>query len=167
MNISIFEGNASNVSTASAPIPVTDGTASVFLFIPFTDFTGPVNPNNVDAIQFVTQRRQHRRVGRWSGRCDWCCGPKTVNIANDPGSDLVITKSNSTTTVVAGQSISYTVVVQNQGPLNVSGAVVADVIPATILNPTFTSTTTGTVTATRPAARATSTIRSTSPWAAP
>lgn len=146
INIALYQGNSGNVSTASAPIPVTDGTASGFLFIPFTDFTGPVSPNNVDAIQMSLNAVSTGASADGQVDVIGVVGPKTVNIANDPGSDLVITKSNTTTTVVAGESITYTIVVQNQGPLNVTGATVADVIPATILNPTFTSTTTGTVT---------------------
>ncbi len=84
MNISIFEGNASNVSTASAPIPVTDGTASGFLFIPFTDFTGPVNPNNVDAIQLSLNAVSTGASADGQVDVIGVVGPKTVNIANDP-----------------------------------------------------------------------------------
>ncbi len=55
--------------------------------------------------------------------------------------DLSITKSNGVAALVKGQaSTVYSITVTNLGPANVTGATVADVIPAELLTPTWTCT---------------------------
>ncbi len=51
--------------------------------------------------------------------------------------DLSITKTNGTSTVVAGTATTYTIVVTNNGPSAVSGAAVTDTIPAALTNATW------------------------------
>ncbi len=46
-----------------------------------------------------------------------------------PRADLSVGKDNGTTTVIPGQEVSYDIVVRNDGPSSVSGAVVEDVLP--------------------------------------
>jgi large repetitive protein len=58
--------------------------------------------------------------------------------------DLSITKTNNQTTAVPGLPTTYTIVVTNQGPANVAGAIVQDTFPAALLNPTYTSIVVGT-----------------------
>jgi len=53
--------------------------------------------------------------------------------------DLSITKTDGSATYIPGTAISYTVVVSNTGPSFVSGAVVADTIPANISGATWTA----------------------------
>jgi len=60
-----------------------------------------------------------------------------------PIADLQITKTDSRTTAVPGQSVTYTIVVTNAGPSTAAGAHVTDVFPATLTNVSFTSIATG------------------------
>ncbi|MFO0912130.1 MAG: SdrD B-like domain-containing protein [Pirellulales bacterium] len=57
--------------------------------------------------------------------------------------DLSVTKTNSLTSVNPGQAVTYTIVVANAGPGNVTGATFADTFPAAFTNATFTSTAAG------------------------
>ena len=60
-----------------------------------------------------------------------------------PKADLSITKSDGTTTYVPGTSTTYTIVVTNSGPSNVTGATVTDPMPAAITSDSWTATATG------------------------
>ena len=142
LTLRIYQGDASNFSSANATIPITDGTAAGFVFIPFSDFSGPVSADNVDAIQmFVGQEG----VPSADGQIDTIgvLGPKVANFANAPTVDLSITKSNTTDTVVPGESISYTITVENLGPIDITAGQVQDTIPTEITSPTFSATATG------------------------
>jgi uncharacterized repeat protein (TIGR01451 family) len=57
--------------------------------------------------------------------------------------DLSITKDDGKLSVVPGTSTTYTIVVKNNGPSNVTGAAVSDVMPAAIASDTFTATASG------------------------
>ncbi|MGE0882031.1 MAG: beta strand repeat-containing protein [Blastocatellales bacterium] len=54
--------------------------------------------------------------------------------------DLAITKTNNATSVVPGTQTTYTIVVTNSGPSAVTGAAVADNLPANLTNATWTCT---------------------------
>ena len=56
-----------------------------------------------------------------------------------PQADLSITKTDGTTTAVPGGSTTYTVTVLNIGPSFVTGATVADNLPASIISATWTA----------------------------
>ncbi len=58
-------------------------------------------------------------------------------------SDLQITKTDGVTTRIPGTSTTYTIVVTNAGPNDVTGATVADTFPAIFTGATWTATTTG------------------------
>src|SRR5205823_875512 len=60
-----------------------------------------------------------------------------------PTTDLRITVTDGLSTIVAGQNDSYTIVVINNGPINVTGAVVTDNFPAIFTGATFTATQSG------------------------
>jgi len=141
MTLRLYQGSAANFSSVSVPIPVTDGTAADFLLIPFSSFTGDVNPSNVDAIQLFFGSG----TASIDGQVDvvGAIGPKVQNFANVPEADLAITKTDGQTTAVPGQSLTYTIVVTNNGPSNVNGATIADSFPAGLTNVTYTSTATG------------------------
>lgn len=63
--------------------------------------------------------------------------PVTVSLPTD----LAITKTANKTTVAPGSAIIYTITVKNNGPNPVNSAIVSDVVPPTIGNPTFTTNT--------------------------
>ncbi|MFN0108247.1 MAG: hypothetical protein ACKVZH_05270 [Blastocatellia bacterium] len=54
--------------------------------------------------------------------------------------DMAITKTNGVTTLVPGAQTAYTITVSNAGPSVVTGAAVADNLPATLTNATWTCT---------------------------
>jgi|GEM_PF-503812 len=56
-----------------------------------------------------------------------------------PSADLQITKTDGAANAIPGSAITYTIVVTNAGPSDVTGATVADTIPAVLLTPTYTS----------------------------
>jgi uncharacterized repeat protein (TIGR01451 family) len=149
LTFAIYQDNAENVSSASTPIPVTDGTASQYLFVPFSAFSGPVSPTNVDAIQMTLGMEN---VPSADGQISLVgvVGPKIFDFANEATADLSISKSNATTTVVPGETVSYQIVVQNLGPQNVMGALVQDVFPSELTNVNYSSSTTGTVSGNTP-----------------
>jgi uncharacterized repeat protein (TIGR01451 family) len=60
-----------------------------------------------------------------------------------PQGNLSITKSDGSATYTAGTAIQYTIVVTNAGPSFVTGAAVADSIPATISSASWTATYSG------------------------
>jgi len=53
--------------------------------------------------------------------------------------DLAITKTDGSTTYLAGGSIAYTIVVTNKGPAAVTGATVSDTLPAEITGASWTT----------------------------
>ncbi|HEX4955046.1 MAG TPA: GEVED domain-containing protein [Thermoanaerobaculia bacterium] len=55
-----------------------------------------------------------------------------------PEADLSITKTNGVTSVNAGAPTTYTIVVSNGGPSNVTGASVSDTFPASLISITWT-----------------------------
>src|SRR6266513_2916341 len=57
--------------------------------------------------------------------------------------DLKVTVNDNKTTAVAGQENTYTIVVTNIGPSNVSGAVINDTFPSTFTGVKYTATQTG------------------------
>ncbi|GHB67277.1 hypothetical protein GCM10007390_20730 [Persicitalea jodogahamensis] len=58
--------------------------------------------------------------------------------------DLAITKTDGSATYTPGLPLTYTIVVSNAGPSNVTGAAVSDAIPIVLTNVTWTSATAGT-----------------------
>ncbi|WP_277871163.1 DUF7507 domain-containing protein [Dokdonella fugitiva] len=60
-----------------------------------------------------------------------------------PNADLAITKTDGATSATPGAPISYTIVAGNAGPSDVTGATIADVVPASITGATWTAVYTG------------------------
>ncbi|NWG00533.1 MAG: IPTL-CTERM sorting domain-containing protein, partial [Thermoanaerobaculaceae bacterium] len=57
--------------------------------------------------------------------------------SQNPEADLAITKTDGTTTYTPGGTLTYTIVVTNNGPSDVTGATVTDTFPAAITNATW------------------------------
>lgn len=145
LTIRIYQGDPTNFSSVTAPIPVTGGNATGYLFIPFTDFSGPVSANNVDAIQMSIG---DQGVPSADGQLDFigAIGPTIVNLENSRELDLQVVKATTTSPVVPGEQITYQITVTNNGPIDVVGARIEDNFPAQVTNVTYTSTVSGTVT---------------------
>src|SRR5262249_6082142 len=60
-----------------------------------------------------------------------------------PVADLAIVKTDGVATYTPGNVVTYTITVTNTGPSNVTGATVADTLPAGLTNVTWNSTTNG------------------------
>jgi uncharacterized repeat protein (TIGR01451 family) len=56
-----------------------------------------------------------------------------------PQADLAITKTDGVASATPGSSTTYTIVVSNNGPSDVTGATVSDVLPVEIISDTFTA----------------------------
>src|SRR5438876_1051046 len=65
------------------------------------------------------------------------------NAAETPTADLSVTVTDGVTTANAGTAVTYTIVVTNGGPGNVTGARVSDTFPAILTGVNFTATQTG------------------------
>ncbi len=52
-SLRLYEGSTTNFSEVVMPIPVTDGTATATVVVPFSSFNGPVTAADVDAIQLT------------------------------------------------------------------------------------------------------------------
>ncbi len=63
----------------------------------------------------------------------------TSTVPLTPQADLAITKTDGVTSVTPGGTTTYTIVVSNNGPVNVVGATVIDNLPAAITSDTFTA----------------------------
>ena len=57
---------------------------------------------------------------------------------SSPTADLSITKTDGQTTATPGQAITYTIVATNAGPSTITGATVADTVPADLTGVTWT-----------------------------
>ncbi len=69
-------------------------------------------------------------------------GPKVVNFASTPETDLTITKSDGRATAVPGETLNDIATVTNVGPSDVSGAIITDNLPPQLLAATYTITVT-------------------------
>ena len=79
--------------------------------------------------------------------------------------DLAITKTDGVSMATPGGTTTYTIVVSNNGPSNVTGATVTDVLPAAITSDTSPPSAAAALRASLPAAAAISTTRSICPTA--
>jgi uncharacterized repeat protein (TIGR01451 family) len=135
----LYQGNDLNFSLATLNIPVTTGgAADSYAFIPFNDFFGAVSPTDVDAIELILDAN-NSGANAIELALIGSNGAKPADFLNVPSTDLAISKTNNRATAVPGESLTYTVVVTNNGPSAVLGAEVMDDVPGQLLNPTYTS----------------------------
>ena len=128
--------DATDWSSATITIPNTDdGTANQEMFVPFTNFTvgggTGANFSKVGAVQLNINGPN--AVDGQIGSIE-TVGPKvfTCNFANLAQTDLGIVKSESPAPAVAGQPLTYTLTVTNNGPSNATGVTVTDPLPAAL-----------------------------------
>lgn len=127
----LYQGNAGNVSELSVPIPVTGGTASQWVFLPFTDFAGPVSATDVDAIQLILETGS----SSVDGQIDviGVIGEQVSNFPNPVGIDLELSKVADVATADNGDTVTWTITVtnnQDNATSSATGVVVQDLIPA-------------------------------------
>ena len=135
----LYQDNAGNVSELSVPIPVTGGTASQWVFLPFSDFSGPVSATNVDAIQLILETGS----SSVDGQIDviGVIGEQVANFPNPVGIDLELSKVADVATADNGDTVTWTITVtnnQDNATSSATGVVVQDLIPAglTLINST-------------------------------
>ncbi len=130
LRVRIYQGDATNFSEASAPIPVTGGDASGFVFLPFSAFPAGVSPTDVDAIQLFIDSgtesvdMQIDVIGS--------VGPKVQDFANGTLIDLEVTKDVDQSTADIGDTVTWTVSVTNDATsatVAATGVEVTDPIP--------------------------------------
>ncbi len=69
-----------------------------------------------------------------------------VIVTSGLAADLVITKTVDPTTYTVGGALTYTIVVRNDGPNDVTGATVTDTFPAALINPQWSCVASGSAT---------------------
>ena len=67
-------------------------------------------------------------------------GSDDATFTVQPGADLGVSKQADPATGVPGETITYTLVVSNAGPSDISGATLTDNLPPELENPTWTCT---------------------------
>ena len=126
-------GTASRFSTATISLPVTGGSATALEYIPFTSFTagggGGANFTSVGAIE-----AEITGVANLDGEIDLVTvvGPtlQTRDFANFESADLSLTKTVSNATPNVGDSVTFTLTLDNAGPDAASNVTVGDSLPA-------------------------------------
>lgn len=139
----LFNDRTDNFSEARIEMPVTGGNASGFAYIPFSDFTGNVLPSQVDAIQMRVEGGLQGADGKVA--LIGLLGPQVFDIGEIIETDLSVTKSNGADALIPGQQTTYIIVARNAGPNTAVGATITDNFPASLINVSYTSVTTGSV----------------------
>src|SRR5262245_14361106 len=110
------------------PAPDATRTINVTFHIP-SNYTGP---NLITNIATATSLTPDPLPGNNTGQASVSHGA--------PIADLSVTKDNGAQTAVPGTQTTYTIVVSNNGPSDVTGATVTDTPPVTLTNVTWTCT---------------------------
>ncbi len=55
LTLRLFAGDATTYSEANVPIPVTGGKPTGFAYVPFSSFSGDVDPTHIDALQMILE----------------------------------------------------------------------------------------------------------------
>ena len=128
-------GTATRVSTATLAIPATTGSFLSAEFIPFSDFTatsgGGADFANVGAIEL-----EITGAADVNGASELVGGVGTTDFEQDfqntQSADLQLTKTVNNASPGVGDSVTFTVTVNNVGPDNATGVQVTDLLPTGI-----------------------------------
>lgn len=137
--------------TATSTVSTTQGTASVTSGV-LTANVGTLDPSGTATITVLVTVNEDTR-GTLTNTATVSANETEVDTSNNSATattqvngnvDLVVTKTDNLTTVAAGGTLSYTVVVTNNGPSEATNVVLSDTLPS---NLSFTngSTTVGTL----------------------
>lgn len=127
----LYQGSTANFSEVTVPIPVTGGSATSWLFIPFDDFVGGVEASNVDAIQLIIDTGNDSVDGQMD--TIGVLGPEVVDFDNDAVVDLELTKAVDSTTVSSGDIVTWTLTLTNNADnanVPATGVQVEDALPS-------------------------------------
>jgi uncharacterized repeat protein (TIGR01451 family) len=121
--------------------------SAVIRFVPDADYNGTVDPG-------ITFRAWDQSSGTNGGTAStttnggttaFSAATETASIVVRIAADLAVGKLAVPATVVPGRdAITYTVVVHNPGPSNITGATLTDTLPAALVSPTWTCVASGT-----------------------
>jgi uncharacterized repeat protein (TIGR01451 family) len=106
--------------------------------------TGTVNPTATGTLSNTASVTPPGGTAKIATDVDNLADLSITKVDNAGGSSI----TPSTGNVTPGQSLTYTVVVSNSGPGNVTGATITDPIPADLTGDTWTAASTGSATAT-------------------
>ncbi len=124
MTIPTFPSGGSLTITINGIVTASSGSfTNTARITPPVDIVDPNEPNNESSVPVVIV---------------------TTGLA----ADLVITKTVDPTTYTVGGALTYTIVVRNDGPNDVTGATVTDTFPAALINPQWSCVATGSATCT-------------------
>ncbi|WP_413432987.1 DUF11 domain-containing protein [Crateriforma spongiae] len=133
------DGNAATAerfSSATLNIPQTGGGVSSAEFLPFSSFVaaagGGVDINNVGAIELeITGSANVNGTAELVGTVGQTAF--TADFDNfTPTIDLSLSKTSASGEVAVGESTTFTITINNAGPVAATGVVVQDVLPAGI-----------------------------------
>ncbi|QDT07547.1 hypothetical protein K227x_59750 [Rubripirellula lacrimiformis] len=129
-------GTADRFSTATIPIPVTQGTFQSAEFIPFSAFTstsgGGADFTDVGAIELeiATTVVDVNGASELVGAVGTIV--KTANFANFDQADLSLSKTVDDPSPNLNQEVTFTLTINNSGPDTATGVVVTDLLPSGI-----------------------------------
>jgi uncharacterized repeat protein (TIGR01451 family) len=135
-NASVSSGATGSGNNLAATLSLGAGAGNSVTFI-ITGTVSPAATGNLVNTATVTAP---------AGTADNNAANNTATDTDTPAlvADLAVTKTDGSATYTPGSPITYTIVVSNAGPSNVTGATLADVIPAAITGVSWSSTTQGT-----------------------
>jgi gliding motility-associated-like protein/uncharacterized repeat protein (TIGR01451 family) len=131
--------NNSGVFTMGANAPVS-GTGAWAVVTGTASITDPANPNTNITLQPNTTATLTWTIT--NGNCPPSVDTVVLNYVKQ--ADLKVTKSDAGNTYKSGGPVTYTITVENLGPSDVSGFGIQDVLPAKMINASWTSVVTGT-----------------------
>ncbi|GAP40069.1 DUF7507 domain-containing protein [Flexilinea flocculi] len=128
--------NTGNV-TLNGPFWVSDDHLGSPLGTPFTCGSGPLTPDATTSCTSsytttetdLTARKVTNFASVSGNGITSAVASATVSVLE---SDLSISKNDGSATYTAGNPISYTIIVSNNGPSNANGVSISDAVPATI-----------------------------------
>jgi uncharacterized repeat protein (TIGR01451 family) len=129
-------GGTGTVSSTNTTAPIAAGGTAVFTLI--VNVNG-ATPNNTT----ITNTATITATGDTNANNNSATATTTVTAVTLPQVDLSVTKTDGVSTVDIGGSLTYTIVVSNNGPSAANGAIVTDTFPATLTNVNFTASGTG------------------------
>ncbi|MFK8112437.1 MAG: DUF11 domain-containing protein [Rubripirellula sp.] len=127
--------SAGRISSATIPIPQTQGTFLSAELIPFTDFT-PTVGGGADFSSVTAIELEITGVAEVNGAAELIAAVGTTDFTQDfdnfETANLNLTKTVNDSQPNVGQEVTFTIAVNNAGPENATGVEVTDLLPSGI-----------------------------------